>query len=113
MSSRVNKYRTIIDNRTKQHKPCDILHICRLSSGKENVFLIQDMFPVSEKYILRPYTIGENTLSLVKESDITAVEKKAFRIKNMIENGKRFIPYQADVLKIKRELISEFHERKD
>jgi hypothetical protein len=109
MSSRVDKYRRIIENKSVQRKPCDILHICRLSSGKENVFLIQDMFPITQRYILRPYTIGNNTLSLVKESDIKAVEKKALRIKNLIENGKKLMPCQADVLRIKKELISELN----
>ncbi|MDO5151506.1 MAG: hypothetical protein Q4D76_19310 [Oscillospiraceae bacterium] len=107
MSSRVEKYKKIIVKKKEQNKPCDILHICRLSSGIENVFLIQDMFPVTENYILRPYTIGENILTLTKDKDIKVVEKKALRIKNMIENGKRFIPYQVDAMKIKNELLSD------
>ncbi len=107
MSSRIEKYRKIIETKIAQHKPCDILHICKMSSGKENVFLIQDMFPITQKYILRPYTIGSNTLSLVKESDIKSVEKKALRIKNLIESGKKYMPYQADALKIKKELLQE------
>ena len=107
MSSRVEKYKKIIVKKKEQNKPCDILHICRLSSGVENVFLIQDMFPVTENYILRPYTIGENTLTLTKDKDVKIVEKKALRIKNMIENGKRFIPYQVDAMKIKNELLSD------
>ena len=107
MSSRVEKYKKIIVKKKEQNKPCDILHICRLSSGIENVFLIQDMFPVTENYILRPYTIGENILTLTKDKDIKIVEKKALRIKNMIENGKRFIPYQVDAMKIKNELLSD------
>ena len=107
MSSRVAKYKKIIVKKKEQNKPCDILHICRLSSGVENVFLIQDMFPVTENYILRPYTIGENILTLTKDKDVKIVEKKALRIKNMIENGKRFIPYQVDAMKIKNELLSD------
>ena len=107
MSSRVEKYKKIIVKKKEQNKPCDILHICRLSSGVENVFLIQDMFPVTENYILRPYTIGENILTLTKDKDVKIVEKKALRIKNMIENGKRFIPYQVDAMKIKNELLSD------
>lgn len=82
MSSRVEKYKKIIVKKKEQNKSCDILHICRLSSGIENVFLIQDMFPVTENYILRPYTIGENILTLTKDKDVKIVEKKALRIKN-------------------------------
>jgi hypothetical protein len=47
LSSRINKYQKIINQRLKNHKPCDILHICTLSNGKQSVFLIQDMFPIT------------------------------------------------------------------
>lgn len=48
LSSRINKYQKIINQRLKNHKPCDILHICTLSNGKQSVFLIQDMFPITQ-----------------------------------------------------------------
>ena len=41
LSSRINKYQKIINQRLKNHKPCDILHICTLSNGKQSVFLIK------------------------------------------------------------------------
>ena len=40
LSSRVEKYRKIIENKEKTGKPCDILH---------SVFIIQDMFPITLK----------------------------------------------------------------
>lgn len=64
LSSRINKYQKIINQRLKNHKPCDILHICTLSNGKQSVFLIQDMFPITQKYIKRKYTINSNHLVL-------------------------------------------------
>ena len=45
-------------------KPCDILHIVKLDDSRESVFLIQDMFPITEEYIEREYTIAGN-LSLI------------------------------------------------
>ena len=53
MSSRVEKYKKLIDKRELSGKPCDIFHIAKLDNGKEGVFLIQDMFPITSNYILR------------------------------------------------------------
>ena len=47
LSSRVEKYRKIIENRITSWKPCDTLHISKLDNGRENVFLLQDMFPIT------------------------------------------------------------------
>lgn len=64
MSSKIKKYENLIDQRISDGRPCDILHIAKLDTGSESVFLIQDMFPVTEKYIKRPYTISGNHLKL-------------------------------------------------
>ena len=64
MSSKIKKYEHLIDQRISDGRPCDILHIAKLDTGSESVFLIQDMFPVTEKYIKRPYTISGNHLKL-------------------------------------------------
>ena len=51
LSSRVDKYRRIIEKKEHSGKRCDILHIAKLDNDKESVFLIQDMFPVTAQYI--------------------------------------------------------------
>ena len=51
LSSRVSKYKKIIEKKEKTGKKCDILHIAKLDNDKESVFLIQDMFPITEDYI--------------------------------------------------------------
>mgnify|MGYP001634216192 FL=1 len=107
LSSRINKYQKIINQRLKNHKPCDILHICTLSNGKQSVFLIQDMFPITQKYIKRKYTINSNHLILKNQNEIRIIEQKAERILNQINRGKHCIPTCADVLSIKRELLLE------
>ena len=40
------------------------IHIVKLDDNHESAFLIQDMFPISEKYIEREYTIAGNHLRL-------------------------------------------------
>ena len=106
MSSRVDKYRAIINKREAQKKPCDILHICKLDNGKESVFLIQDIFPISEKYISRPYTICNNHLRLTSEAQARIVRAKASRVLGMLRRGVRFTPTQPNVLEIEEKLIA-------
>lgn len=107
MSSRVDKYRFIVNKRESQKKPCDILHICKLDNGKENVFLIQDIFPISEKYIARPYTICNNHLRLTSEAQARIVRAKATKVLGMIRRGIRFNPTQPNVLEIEKKLTSQ------
>ncbi|MDE6149042.1 MAG: hypothetical protein K2F81_02970 [Ruminococcus sp.] len=113
MSSRIDKYKQIIERQQKQHKPCDKLHICKLSNDKENVFLIQDMFPVTENYIKRPYTFANKPLILISESERRIINQKALRILNLIEHNIRFSPLQVDALKIKNALLLDLSRDKN
>lgn len=45
LSSRIDKYRRIMEKKEKAGKPCDIIHIVKLDNSRESTFLIQDMFP--------------------------------------------------------------------
>ena len=67
LSSRVEKYRRIVEKKEKSGRSCDILHIVKSDDSRESVFLIQDMFPITEKYIEREYTIAGNHLMLTSE----------------------------------------------
>ena len=67
LSSRIDKYRRIMEKKEKAGKPCDILHIVELDDSRERAFLIQDMLPITEEYIEREYTIARNHLMLTSE----------------------------------------------
>lgn len=107
LSSRVEKYKSIIAEKQKRGKPTDGIHICKLISGKEDVFLIQDMFPITEEYVLRPYTIAGRHMCLVREADKKIIDKKAKRILNLIKRNQNFMPNQVDTEKIKKELLKD------
>ena len=49
LSSRIGKYKQIMEKRERAGKPCDILHIVKLDDSRESAFLIQDMFPIKSK----------------------------------------------------------------
>ena len=100
LSSKIDKYRKIINKKIANGKPCDILHIMKLDNNKESVFLIQDMFPITENYIERTYTIANNHLTVTSEHSALEIEKKAKKVMNMLKKGIKFTPTQPDVNKI-------------
>lgn len=104
LSSKVKKYRRIIDQKNAQGKPCDILHIVKLDNGKENVFLLQDMFPIMERYIEREYTIAGNPMLLTSERTAGEIEKKARKVVEMLKHGVRFTPTQPDIPQIYKQM---------
>lgn len=104
LSSRISKYQKIIEEKENQNKPCDGLYICFLPNGKESVFLIQDIFPITEKYIDREFTLGGNHLILPYQDDIDVIEKKAKIVRNLIKRGIKLTPTSPDVKSIIKKL---------
>ena len=104
LSSRIDKYRRIMEKKEKDGKPCDILHIVRLDDSRESAFLIQDMFPITEEYIEREYTIAGNHLMLTSEHTAREVEQKARKVIGMLKRGIKFTPTQPDVMAILEKL---------
>lgn len=104
LSARVEKYRKIVQKKTETGKPCDIIHIVKLDSGRENAFLIQDMFPLTEEYIEREYTIAGNPLMLTSEKHVKEIQRKAKKVLNLLKRGVKFTPTQPDVMKILEKL---------
>ena len=100
LSSRIDKYKKIVDNKKKAGKPCDIIHIVKLDDDRESAFLIQDMFPITEEYIEREYTIAGNHLMLTSEHTVKTIEQKARKVMGMLKRGVKFTPTQSDVMKM-------------
>jgi hypothetical protein len=104
LSSRIEKYKRIMEKKKQAGKPCDILHIVKLDDSRESVFLIQDMFPITEKYIEREYTIAGNHLMLTSEHTVKEIEHKARKVMGMLKRGVKFTPTQPDVMAILKKL---------
>lgn len=104
LSSRIEKYRRIIEKKEKSGKTCDILHIVKLDDNRESAFLIQDMFPITEEYIEREYTIAGNHLMLTSEHTVKKIEHKAKKVMGMLKRGVKFTPTQPDVMNILKKL---------
>ncbi|MTI82301.1 MAG: hypothetical protein FH756_00055 [Firmicutes bacterium] len=104
LSFQIDKYKKIIEKKRRTKKPCDILHILKIA-GRESVFLIQDMFPITEKYIKREYTIDNIPLKLLNKKQINQLNKKARKILVLIRKGIILNPTQPNVLKVEEELL--------
>ena len=104
LSSRIDKYKSIMEKKAKAGKPCDIVHIVKLDDSRESAFLIQDMFPITEEYIEREYTIAGNHLMLTSEHTVNEIAQKARKVMGMLKRGIKFTPTQPDVLTILEKL---------
>ena len=51
MSSKVEKYKTIVEDKIKKYKKCDTIVIGNYR-GKDHAFLIQNMFPITVQFYL-------------------------------------------------------------
>ena len=82
MSSRTEKYSKIIENKIKKYKKCDTIVIGNYK-GRKHAFLIQNMFPITSKYIDHIDTVQGKALQVPSETRREILEKvnKVFRLK--------------------------------
>ena len=109
LSSRIDKYKAIIAKQEAKGRRCNILHITKLDNGRESAFLIQDIFPITDKYIARAYTIANQPLILTSEKTAGEIDKKARKVIKLIKHGVKFTPTQPDVLRILEKLKQSLH----
>ena len=65
------------------------------------------MFPITEEYIEREYTIAGNHLMLTSEHTAKVIEQKARKVLGMLKRGVKFMPTQPNVLSILEKLKRE------
>ena len=66
ISSQAGKYKGIIEKKKKKYGKCNTIFIGKFA-GKENAFLIQNTFPIIEKYIDHVHTIEAKPITVHKE----------------------------------------------
>ena len=62
------------------------------------------MFPISDEYIEREYTIAGNYLMLTSEHTAKEIEQKAKKVLGMLKRGVKFTPTQPNILAILEKL---------
>ena len=86
-STKVEKYERIMQNkieRSKSHR-CDTIVIGNFG-GKDNAFLIQNMFPITDKYIDHEHLIDGSSVT-VHDALCSEIETKALRVLNLHKRG--------------------------
>lgn len=83
MSSKIEKYRKIIEEKIAKYKKCDTIIIGNYR-GRENAFLIQNMFPITLKYIDHIDTVNGKALQVPSETRREILDKvnKIFKLKS-------------------------------
>ena len=94
----------MIKNKEKKGTKCDTLDITKLDNNKESVFLIQDMFPITDEFVEREYTISGNHLKVTSEHVAREIERKARKVLSLLKRDVRLTPLQPNVMKIYRQL---------
>lgn len=93
LSTKVEKYRARIKGIEEKHGAgkCFMYYLAKIH-GTERAILICDMFPVTEQYILRPFTINESPYIVQNSSIKREIDKRAKRYLSMVKTGKMNSP---------------------
>ena len=105
LSSQTESYQEKIkrDEARQKDGRCLFYHIGKIA-GVDRVFLIGNMFPVSEEYITKEYTIAGSHYIIGNEQLIRNVRSRAMRYLSLVRDGK--LKPNIDIYKIKNELIT-------
>lgn len=106
MSTKVEKYRQKIEaiERRSGKGRCFMYYLTSIS-GRERAVLICDMFPVTAKYILRPYTICGEPYIVRNRTICKDIRSKALRYLKMVERGQIHSPL--NIIELKKALLTE------
>ena len=105
VTSQVEKYRKIYTQKIKKFKLCDNLVFAKFLN-KEAVFLIQNIFPITDKYILNQYVDKNGNAVEISYKLSFEIRKKAKHIVRGVRLGIKGLVFP-DILKIEEMLIKE------
>jgi hypothetical protein len=89
VSSQTDKYKKEFDKRMERYGLCDTISFGFLK-GKYTAFLLQNMCPVTEKYILNKYLVADTSKPINIPKDLKReLNKKARKIIRLSNNGKQ------------------------
>lgn len=89
MSSKVEKYKKIREDKIKKYGSCDTIVIKKFL-GKESAFLLQNMFPTIEKYVDHSHMINGVETKVINQV-AKELEDTFNRIMKLVEIGKKVI----------------------
>ena len=102
ISSQVVAYSAKIEKDIEKRGECLYYHIGKLK-GREYVFQIGNMFPVTEKYIKKPFSLQGSPYTVEDETLIKALNKRFKKFLRLIQQGR--LKPNVDILAIKQALL--------
>ena len=111
ISSQVENYKRKIERDEEKHGKgnCIYYHIGIVAS-EERVFLIGDMFPVTQKYIRSAFTINKVPYVSKNKKMNSELRTKAMKFKRLVETG--VIKSRNDIIGIKQALMRKQQKKK-
>lgn len=100
-----NVRRKIAKDEERRGKGNCIYYHIGLVAGKERGFNIGNMFPITESYILRSWTINGTPYVVQDANAIEQVTRKSLKFLKLVSSGT--IHPQVDILAIKRMLLAD------
>ena len=87
ISSRVEKYEKIYNHKLEKRGYCDTI-LFGYVNGRRSAFLIQNAFPVTEKYIQEQYLVENGTVPVsVNKKTAAALNAKVRKVVRLYEKG--------------------------
>ncbi|MFR8670877.1 MAG: type III toxin-antitoxin system CptIN family toxin [[Clostridium] leptum] len=105
MSTQVENYKRKIEREEiKRGKGnCIYYHIGKIA-GKERVFIISDLFPVTTNYIVKPYTISSIEYIVKNEKMNKEIKRKTLKYLRLLEQHQ--LSDNNNIIDIKRQLLT-------
>ncbi|MGL5087176.1 MAG: type III toxin-antitoxin system CptIN family toxin [Clostridium sp.] len=104
MTTEVAKMKERIKDKEDNGKRCDVFHVENLY-GQERGFIIGDIFPITEEYIEREYTLSGEAVVLKDTRMIKEIGKKSKQVLKLIRRGIKLHDKQPDILSIEKKLL--------
>ena len=103
LSSKIKKYKKIIDTKENKYGVCRTIMI-REIAGKDSVILLQNAFPILEKYIDHPHIINGKPLKVIDSLKEEILNNFKYMI-SMKKEGRNL--FFSDIDKLKETMMSE------
>ena len=105
LSSKVDKYKQIIDNKIKKYGECRTILIEKIAN-RECVILLQNAFPTLEKYIAHPHIVNGKPLKVIDTTKNQILSNFNYMLSMKQEGLNLFF---TDIDKIKEIMLEELY----
>lgn len=104
LSTQVENYRSKLEREEMKYgKGNCVYYFLGEVLGREQVFLISDMFPISSEYITKPFIVASTPVIIRNSNLVYSVRVKALKFLKLVSDKK--IKSKYDIMGIKRALI--------